>query len=781
MMRRARLLAFLSTMSLAAIASASSVTYTYDELGRLKFTTFDSGSGTIYTLDAAGNRKTVAQGLASALQLAPATYSVNDSAGNVTLTVTRTNGTFGPTQVSYATANGTAVAGTNYVSTSGILSWANGDAASKTITVPVTNTHIYGPNKTFTVTLSSVSNATLGVATATVTIVDTNPTVLPTTPLNLRTTTLLVNQVVLAWNASTDPVGGPGLKNYLVFRNGSLLNPAVLSLNPTYTDNSVVAGSAYTYTVEATDILNTPSAMSAGLPVTIPTTYQITDASGNVIPAAAALYSTSTTCANFNICVWMLVTKYGTPTTVFSIYNTVPTPGCPSGTTLGTTAGYARPDGTTDCLITAIPSSYGQTPVPPQASTLSFSSSTYSALEANTGVTVTVTRTNGINGSASVQYATSNGTAAAPGQYTATSGTLTWAAGDPSTKTFTVPIFADGIWNTSETVNLLLSNPTGTTTPVLGTSSALISIQNTEAGALQFSQGNYTVNETAGTISVPVARSNGGYQAASVSYATTNGSALAGADYTGVSGTLSWADGDTATQVITIPITNSGVFGPNKTFTINLSGAAGAALSTPSATVTIVDNNPVVPPSTPSGLTAGTVSVSQIAFSWNFSTDAGGPGIGSYQIFRNSVQIGTVGPSTNSYNDTTITPGAGVTYSYDVVAVDTLLTPSAHSAALPITPPQTYQITDASGNVIAAAASLYSSSFTCSALLMSCKLTITTRYATPTAVYSFFDHNSANPCPDATGAVFNVSAVAGYTQPSTTSCIIMAAPSVYGH
>jgi hypothetical protein len=64
--------------------------------------------------------------------------------------------------VAYATANGTASAGIDYASQSGTLSWADGDAANKTITIPIFNNPGTEGTEVFTVTLSSAAGATLG-------------------------------------------------------------------------------------------------------------------------------------------------------------------------------------------------------------------------------------------------------------------------------------------------------------------------------------------------------------------------------------------------------------------------------------------------------------------------------------------------------------------------------------------------------------------------------------------------------------------------------------------
>ena len=100
------------------------------------------------------------------------------------------------------------------------------------------------------------------------------------------------------------------------------------------------------------------------------------------------------------------------------------------------------------------------TDAPAQPGTFEFSSQTFSVVENQPTATITVTRTHGSTGTATVHYATSNGTATAGSDYSATSGTLTFADGETS-KTFTIPITNDTAVENRETVFLTLSNPTG--------------------------------------------------------------------------------------------------------------------------------------------------------------------------------------------------------------------------------------------------------------------------------------------------------------------------------
>jgi hypothetical protein len=71
--------------------------------------------------------------------------------------------------VTYATADGTATAGSDYTTTSGTLVFAPGET-SKTIAVPIVGDTTVEPDESFTLTLSTPVNATLGTASATGTI-----------------------------------------------------------------------------------------------------------------------------------------------------------------------------------------------------------------------------------------------------------------------------------------------------------------------------------------------------------------------------------------------------------------------------------------------------------------------------------------------------------------------------------------------------------------------------------------------------------------------------------
>jgi hypothetical protein len=78
----------------------------------------------------------------------------------------------------------------------------------------------------------------------------------------------------------------------------------------------------------------------------------------------------------------------------------------------------------------------------------------------------------------------------------------------------------------------------------------------TVPGTLQFSPISYNNIESAGSVTVRVSRTAGSLGAVTVDYATSDGTATAGSDYTSASGTLNWAHGDTADKILVIPILN---------------------------------------------------------------------------------------------------------------------------------------------------------------------------------------------------------------------------------
>ena len=232
----------------------------------------------------------------------------------------------------------------------------------------------------------------------------------------------------------------------------------------------------------------------------------------------------------------------------------------------------------------------------PSAGTLQFSSAAYAVNENGGSILINVTRTGGDFGEVTVDYTTSDGTATAGSDYTSTSGTLTLLDSELSAS-FSVPITDDTTFENDETVNLILSSPTGGAT--LGNpSSAVLTIVDDDpaplAGSLQFSGATYSVDENGGSILIAVTRTGGDFGEVTVDYTTSDGTATAGSDYTTTSGTLTLLDGETSAS-FSVPILDDTIYEGDETVNLTLSNPTGdATLGTPSSAVlSIVEDDPV--------------------------------------------------------------------------------------------------------------------------------------------------------------------------------------------
>lgn len=109
--------------------------------------------------------------LPGALELSSATYSAGEGGGSIAINVTRSGGGAGSASVTVSTRDGSALATQDYTATTTTVTFADGDTAPKTATIPIINDALAEPDETFEVTLSNTSGASLGtVTTATITI-----------------------------------------------------------------------------------------------------------------------------------------------------------------------------------------------------------------------------------------------------------------------------------------------------------------------------------------------------------------------------------------------------------------------------------------------------------------------------------------------------------------------------------------------------------------------------------------------------------------------------------
>jgi hypothetical protein len=152
-------------------------------------------------------------------------------------------------------------------------------------------------------------------------------------------------------------------------------------------------------------------------------------------------------------------------------------------------------------------------------------------------------------------------------------------------------------------------------------------------GNFSLSAATYAVNESAGTATVTVNRTNGNSGTISVAYAASNGTATAGKDYTATSGTLTFLNGETS-KTFSIPVNDDNSDEPAETVNITLSNpVGGAAIVNPQTAILTVNDNddaPIVSVSDVAML-EGNEGAKQFTFNVTLSAASGFPVAVNYQ------------------------------------------------------------------------------------------------------------------------------------------------------
>jgi sugar lactone lactonase YvrE len=221
---------------------------------------------------------------------------------------------------------------------------------------------------------------------------------------------------------------------------------------------------------------------------------------------------------------------------------------------------------------------------------LNLDASTYFPYENNQNFSITVKRTGDVSASTTVAFATENGTAIAGSDYTAVSGTLTFAPGETS-KNINIPLVNDNVYEGSKTFTLTLSNPGGgalLTDPTMAT----VTIIDDESRPFLFNNGVNVMEPRVGTTlaAFTVRLTNASSQTVTVDYSTSNGTAIAGSDYVAASGTLTFNPHETV-KTVAIVINSDNANEADETFYLNLSNASNASIGSSQVSATIRNFN----------------------------------------------------------------------------------------------------------------------------------------------------------------------------------------------
>lgn len=514
------------------------------------------------------NTASFSVGGATSFAISDATVTEGDTGTTVlTYTVTRNNAS-GAATVDFATSDGSATAGTDYVAQTGTVSFADGET-SRTISIVVNGDRAVEGDETVTVTLTNPSVGTIGDATGTGTITNDDLPAGAVTPFinefhydNASTDT--GEFIEIAGSAGTNLTGW----TLVLYNGGNGQSYGTISLSGTFPDLQNGMG-----------VLSF-AAPAGGLQNGSPDGFALVNAQGQVVEFLS--YEGSFVATN------------GPASGLTSVDVGVEEPGDANGTSIGR-VGTGGQDNFSWAVITDDTpggANVGQTFTPV------VSVGDASVAEGDSGTTVltfTVTRTTG-TGAATVDWSTQDpdtgtGTDARAGtDYVAASGTVSFADGELTT-TFTVTVNGDVTPELTEQLQVRLANATGGL--VIGDGTGVGSITNDDAAPATVSVADVAVVEgDSGTVTLTftVTRA-GGTGPFTVDYATADGTATAGQDYTGINGTLTFADGE-MTKTVTVTVNGDTASEATERFTLNLCNASNDAVITDgSATGTITNDD----------------------------------------------------------------------------------------------------------------------------------------------------------------------------------------------
>jgi hypothetical protein len=221
------------------------------------------------------------------------------------------------------------------------------------------------------------------------------------------------------------------------------------------------------------------------------------------------------------------------------------------------------------------------------------SPATFLVTESSGSGPFTIIRTGHGTERGTVDYETSDGTATAGSDYTATSGTKSLVAPDDAAEIF-VPIMDDSEEEGPETVDITLSNASGAPGMILRFpfTGTMTIIDNDGPSRISFATAKYSNFENRGGIEAAMIRSGDVAGAARISVSTADGTAMPGEDYDAVPPTtVEFAQGERLKRQ-RITFVNDRIAEDPEKLTVALSEPEGAVLAEPyAAEIEILDDD----------------------------------------------------------------------------------------------------------------------------------------------------------------------------------------------
>lgn len=548
----------------------------------------------------------------AAPSVAVSDVTTNETDNVMVFTLTRSGDLTKTSSVNYSTANGTASAGSDYSAASGTANFAAGQSSAK-VSVQITNDTLVEGQETVLLNLSGGTNITIADAQAIGTIVSDDSSTSPTPPTGFPS-----SPTVVGTESNDDLNADWSREDYVDAKGGDDNITAVWSKD--YIDggagNDTISYRWSGWVVDI-DLLRSSQLSGDAEGDVLVNIENITGGNHNDIlrgddranilnglggqdiltgrGGSDRFVFTSGAEANNDV-----ITDYSSADTLdFTAFN----PKFLSITNDGVNTrivGDSNADGAGDFTVilngvhtsvNGVTAGSAPPPPPPPPPTVAINDVTVD--ERAGTINFTVTRSGTLTSSSSVNFATANGSALAGSDYTALTGTVTFAAGE-TTKTISVAIANDTLVENAETLTVNLSGGTNVTisdAQGVGTiNSDDVASPSPTPVAPSVSVGDATASEGGGALVFTLTRSGDLSLASSVSFATANGSAAAGSDYNAVSGSVSFGAGQ-ATATVSVSIIDDTLVEISETVLLNLTGGTNATISDAQGVGTINSND----------------------------------------------------------------------------------------------------------------------------------------------------------------------------------------------
>ena len=537
------------------------------------------------------------------LQFNTTAYSVAEGAGNAVVQINRTNGSDGTVSVTLATANGSAVAGSDYTATTTAVTLADGEA-TKSVTLPIVPDSVDEAAETFTVTLSNpTGSAALGATIQSlVTIHDDDPA----PSLSIGDTSV------------GEGTGGSSVAVFTVIRSGETSK----SITVQYATGDVTASAPADYAAASGTLTFAPDEATKTIAVTVAgdgvaesdETFTVTLSSAShanladtqgvgtildddTVPSISIGDASVSEGSNATFAVTL---SHASSQTVTVDYATAATSGtitfAPHVTTqtisVATTQDLVdEPDEPFQVTLSnpvnaTLSDPVGDGTIVDDDGTPQLTIGDSAAVESASTVSFAVSLSNPSSSDVSVTWATADATARAGGDYTAQAAQALIIPAFSTAATITVPLLGDTAAEANETFVVNLTAPSGNATLADGQAIATI-VDDDGTPQLTISDAASVEGDTA---VFAVTLSHVSSSPIVVAFSTSDGTAHSPADYTATAGNLNFAPGQIS-QTVSVVLAGDSLIETAERFTVTLSSPSNATIADGEGRGTIIDDD----------------------------------------------------------------------------------------------------------------------------------------------------------------------------------------------